>query len=186
MLPPLPRIPKSVMLPLMGVTAVFAVAVGAFLFWRVLAHYFPALEGPLKSAPQQPVAFSHLRHAGELKIACEFCHRNVTQGSAATVPAVEQCMFCHKVIGVGNVEVEKVRTAFETNTPINWVRVHRVPDHVHFVHEAHIRAQIPCSTCHGEVQTMQRIRQVRPLKMGDCVDCHRANSAPTDCVACHR
>jgi hypothetical protein len=81
-----------------------------------------------------------------------------------------------------------------TQGTIDWVRVHRVPDHVHFVHEAHIRfftaqdgveASAVCSTCHGDVTATPKIRLNRDLKMGDCVDCHRDNGAPTDCTTCH-
>ena len=148
-------------------------------------------------------------------------------------------MTCHKVVDGGlaytesegeeklsaKVEVEKLRAIHAQGDPIDWVRVHRVPDHVHFVHEAHIRffsgpksvvekvkrpeneikladarrirsdiavgeildvpASAVCSTCHGDVASMTKVRQVRALKMGDCVDCHRDNSAPTDCTTCH-
>lgn len=188
MLPPFPKIPKAVLFPALGVTALLSVVIGALVLWRILAAFFPALEGPMKSAPRQPVAFSHARHAGELGIQCEFCHRNVTTGAAATVPAVQQCMFCHEVVrgsAVNASEIDKVRTAWAEGTPINWIRVHRVPDHVRFIHEPHIRVGVACATCHGPVDTMQQVRQVRSLKMGDCVNCHRQNNAPTDCVVCH-
>lgn len=151
------------------------------------------------SGPEQPVAFTHLTHAGNLGIQCEFCHRNVDKGANASVPAVGQCMFCHKVVNNDNTqlmqesggsaraqEIQKVRDAFTSNTPINWVRVHRVPDHVRFVHEAHIKAGFQCSTCHGDIQSMERVHQVRALNMGDCLGCHRENNAPTDCSICHK
>ena len=144
--------------------------------------------------PDQPIAFPHTVHVQQLGLDCTFCHRNVTKGAAATVPAVALCMTCHKTVGDGIEEVEKLRATFEAGLPIDWVRVHRVPDHVQFVHEAHIRffmeqdgvsAAAVCSTCHGDVGSMTKVRQVRSLKMGDCVDCHRANNAPTDCTTCH-
>jgi hypothetical protein len=157
-------------------------------------------------APEQPIDFPHTVHAGEVEdggigLDCTFCHRNVAVGAAATVPAVEQCMFCHSQIkGEGSdsdtaaTEIAILRAAAEADEPINWERVHRLPDHVQFVHDAHIRffseqdniePSAVCSTCHGEVQTMTVVEQVRVLKMGDCVDCHRENSAPTDCSVCH-
>ena len=144
--------------------------------------------------PTQPIAFPHTAHVEQLGLDCTFCHRNVTRGAAATIPAVGLCMTCHKTVGDGLPEVEKLRAIFEAGQPIDWVRVHRVPDHVHFVHEAHIRffserdgvaPSAACSTCHGDVGAMTKVRQVRSLKMGDCVDCHRDNNAPTDCVTCH-
>ena len=95
---------------------------------------------------------------------------------------------------VRSLEIKKLRDAFSDGDAIDWLRVHRVPDHVHFVHEAHIKffserdgveASAVCSTCHGDVGSMEKVRQVRTLKMSDCVDCHRDNGAPTDCTTCH-
>jgi hypothetical protein len=94
-------------------------------------------------------------------------------------------MFCHHVVGAGIPEVEKVRTAWTNQQPITWERIHRMPDHVHFSHEAHVQRGVDCATCHGDVKTVQQVVQVRRLNMGDCVDCHRQNNAPTECVACH-
>ena len=144
--------------------------------------------------PDQPIAFSHERHVTDVGMDCTFCHRNVTEGAAATIPSAGLCLTCHKTVGDGNTEIEKLRTIVEGGRPIDWVRVHRVPDHGRFVHEAHIRfftqtqgveAQAVCSTCHGDVTKMTKVRQVRSLKMGDCVDCHRDYDAPTDCTTCH-
>lgn len=151
--------------------------------------------------PDQPIAFTHVTHAGVLQMDCTFCHRNVDKGSNAMVPAVQQCMFCHAAVtGEGGndptrtAEIAKVREAFDTNNPIDWIRVHRLPDTVRFVHSAHIKAlsrpgmttaQV-CATCHGNVAEMPKVGQVRPLKMGDCVACHRQNAAPTDCTTCHK
>lgn len=135
--------------------------------------------------PPQPVNFWHTVHVNTVKLDCTFCHRNATTGRFAGIPPVEQCMFCHKVVARGQSEVEKVVKASETHQPIDWIRVYRLPDHVRFVHEAHIRAGFDCATCHGDVGNMVHVRQVRELKMGDCLGCHRANSAPTDCATCH-
>ncbi len=164
------------------------------------------------AAPTQPIAFPHDKHAGlgenQAGINCLFCHRNVTDGKAATVPAVEQCMFCHKVItGTGSPnevspEIAKLRQYWDSKQPINWERVYRLPDHVRFSHEPHLTyftqyaaqpmeaAQV-CALCHGPVDTMPVVQQLPSapeggaLKMGDCVNCHRKYSAPTDCVMCH-
>lgn len=184
--------PLLLVLPVLALGGLVATVLGAALLWRVLAHYWWDLEGPLKPAPTQPVQFTHSTHAGDLGIDCLFCHRNAAQGAAATVPAVEQCMFCHRVVNPGqrgmeqvSPEINKVVEAYNTGQPINWVRVHRVPDHVQFMHAPHIRAGFECSTCHGQVETMVKVAQVRPLSMGDCVNCHRQYNAPTDCAVCH-
>lgn len=168
--------------------------IAAFVMLGVLVLAVPLAGAAATTGPDQPVGFTHVTHAGTLGIQCEFCHRNVDKGANASVPAVGQCMFCHKVVNGDNSavsaekaqEIEKVRAAFNNNEPINWVRVHRVPDHVRFVHEAHIQAGFQCSQCHGDVAGMDKVKQVRSLNMGDCLGCHRENNAPTDCTICHK
>ena len=144
----------------------------------------------LNQAPEQPIGFTHKTHAGDFGVECAFCHRNVEKGANASVPAVRQCMFCHSVVkgesAQAQKEIAKVRAAFENEQPIDWMRVHRVPDTVRFIHGAHIRAGFTCATCHGDVASMTKVEQVRKLKMGDCVSCHRNNGAPTDCTTCHK
>ena len=146
-----------------------------------------------------------------LGLDCTFCHRTVTTSAQAGIPAVQLCSFCHRVVGSeSNVQFEQLRGAgLEPFVgAINWQRVHRLPDSVRFVHDPHIRfltdnpgvignadssitglasaqpAQV-CSTCHGSVATMEKVKQVEPLKMGQCVNCHRDNNAPVDCSTCH-
>jgi hypothetical protein len=206
--------PSRKMMPLMVAGGVVTVIMG-FIVIVLLISWFSNPPFGLGNAPDQPVAFPHTAHVAENNIQCEFCHRNVTKGQAATVPAVETCLFCHKDIDGGTVtaqaEIEKVRTAFETNTPIDWERVHRLPDHVRFIHEAHIRyftdEDIPvkygingeeltttpdvaqtCTICHGDVGNKDVVQPKagQSLKMGTCLDCHRQNSAPTDCTVCHK
>lgn len=180
-------------LGVVSLAALAAVGLGATFVisaWLGLPVVFGYDEGP-----DQPIAFPHTKHVDELGLDCVFCHREVNKGAAATVPSAGLCLTCHQVIGDGLEEVERLREMVEDDErPIDWVRVHRVPDHVHFVHEAHIRFfserdNIPesavCSTCHGDVAAMEKVEQVRPLKMGDCVECHRENGAPTDCSTCH-
>ena len=180
---------------ILGIFGLGALVVVGFLLTFVVSAWFglPVVFG-FNEGPDQPIAFPHTTHVQELGLDCTFCHRNVTKGAAATIPAVGLCMTCHKTVGDGLPEVEKLRAAFDAGEPIDWIRVHRVPDHVHFVHEAHIRffteqndipASAVCSTCHGDVGSMTKVKQVRSLKMGDCVDCHRNFEAPTDCTTCH-
>lgn len=135
--------------------------------------------------PSQPLAFPHAVHAGQLGLDCAFCHRTAQTEPVAGVPAVEQCMFCHRVAGKEKPEVAKLLAAWEKATPLNWLRINRLPDTVHFDHSAHIRSDVTCATCHGPVAQMKEVTPVRSLKMGDCVECHRTRSAPTGCAACH-
>ena len=58
--------------------------------------------------------------------------------------------------------------------PINWVRIHNLPDHVYFNHAQHVTAGgVECQTCHGPVEEMEVLAQYAPLSMGWCVNCHR-------------
>jgi hypothetical protein len=157
--------------------------VGIVFFVTVLAPYF--LKGQLKQTPAQPISFSHQVHVQVAGLQCAFCHRTAADGVSAGYPDLQQCMFCHDVVGQGQPEIEKVRQAWQQQTPVDWVRIHRMPDHVRFVHNAHVQAGIPCSTCHGDVAQMTQDVQVRSLKMNDCVACHQQMSAPTGCGTCH-
>lgn len=139
----------------------------------------------LNQPPEQPVAFTHSFHVSNLGLNCAFCHRNAGQSVEAGMPPVEQCMFCHTVVGAGNPEIEKVRSAWISQKPIEWKRVYRVPDVVRFTHEPHIRAQVDCSACHGQVEKMGLARQESPVGMPQCINCHRQRGAPTDCSFCH-
>ena len=157
-----------------------------------------AMGGTVTGPPDQPIAFDHTVHAGDAGIACEFCHRGVTTQASATVPAVEQCMFCHAVVATDRPEIQLLQAHWETNMPVNWTRVHRLPDHVDFTHAPHIQIGIECSTCHGDVASMEQVQQVRSLNMGDCQNCHRQGvertvdgrtetvAGPLDCAACHK
>lgn len=169
----MPRLP----LIILGAAVIVALALAALGVSAATAR--------LNQPPQQPIAFSHSFHVSELGLACAFCHRNAAQGVAAGVPSVEQCMFCHTVVGAGNPEIEKVRSASANQKPIDWQRVYRLPDHVRFTHEPHIRAQLDCSACHGQVEKMTQVRQAAPLGMAQCLACHRQREGPTDCSFCH-
>ncbi|HLF04475.1 MAG TPA: hypothetical protein VI855_04605 [Dehalococcoidia bacterium] len=203
-------LPKGKALPLI-LAGLAVTAIMAFVVVVLLISWYSNPPFGLGNAPPQPIAFPHTVHAGTpeqggMGIQCEFCHRNVTKGAAATVPAVEQCLFCHKTATgspgtVAAAEIAKIQASFNEDRPIDWERVHRLPDHVRFVHEAHIRfftqgttpeTQLPveqvCSKCHGDVPSMTVVKpmQNQSLKMGTCLDCHRQNSVPTDCTVCHQ
>ena len=140
--------------------------------------------------PENGLIFPHNVHAGteagQLALECEFCHRTAEISRAATVPSLEQCMFCHKVVGDASERVGIVRAAWEAGEPLEWIRQHRIPDHTQFRHEPHLTAGFACSECHGDVGSVaDQVTQVRVLEMGDCVGCHKQNSAPTQCATYH-
>jgi hypothetical protein len=95
-------------------------------------------------------------------------------------------MGCHKIVAAqGNPEVQKLHQYWTKREPIPWVRIHKLAGFVHFPHKRHVQAGLPCQSCHGAVETMQRVAQVAPLTMGWCVSCHAERQAPLDCVVCH-
>ncbi len=123
--------------------------------------------------PTQPVPFSHKLHAGDLEISCQYCHTGVEVSAHSPVPPTSTCMNCHSVVKNESPNLELVRSSWETGTPIKWRRVHKVPDYVRFDHSRHIRAEIDCASCHGKVEEMGVVTQMKPLNMGWCLDCHR-------------
>lgn len=179
----LPRVTLKQTLILAGATAPLLLGGAGVL---AILLFLMASGGTATPAPQQPIAFDHSVHAGDAAIPCEFCHRGVGTQAAATVPSVEQCMFCHSVVKTDSPQIQLLQAHWDTQTPVNWTRVHRVPDHVRFVHAPHIQAGVACETCHGDVASMEEVKQVRSLAMGDCQGCHRENSASLDCATCHK
>lgn len=123
--------------------------------------------------PVQPIPFSHRLHAGELAIDCRYCHTSVEVAAAASVPTVDTCMNCHRLVARDSEQLAALRDSAETGEPLRWVRVHKIPEYAYFHHGAHIAAGVGCSSCHGDVAAMDEIRQVEPLSMGWCLDCHR-------------
>jgi hypothetical protein len=122
----------------------------------------------------QPVPFSHQHHAWELGIDCRYCHTAVEKSASAGVPATETCMSCHSQIWTNSPLLKPVRDSYETNTPIKWNRVNKVPEFVYFNHSIHIARGINCNQCHGPVQNMHITWKGNPFQMVWCLECHRA------------
>ena len=156
----------------------FAVFIIAALGFKAVINGLFSVGVQQGYAPKQPIAFSHKIHAGEYEIDCKYCHTGVTKGKNATIPSVNICMNCHNQIksgtNTGEGEIGKIVRAFNENKPIEWVRVHNLPDLAYFNHSQHVNVgNIECETCHGAVQEMDVVRQHSLLTMGWCIDCHR-------------
>jgi len=123
--------------------------------------------------PEQPVNFSHKLHAGELGMDCRYCHTSVEKSQEAIIPPTQTCMNCHSVVDVESDELAVVRDSWETDKPIEWVRVHMLPDYAYFDHSVHVTAGVGCASCHGRVDQMEVVMQTEPLSMSWCLDCHR-------------
>ncbi|MCB9232453.1 MAG: cytochrome c3 family protein [Bacteroidia bacterium] len=137
--------------------------------------------------PVQPIKFSHTVHAGTLKMDCQYCHSGASLGKNAWIPSVNVCMNCHNASGVGEgtitgtEEIAKIREAYDTGVPVEWVRIHNLPDHAYFNHQQHVVAgKVACQTCHGPVETMDEVYQFSPLSMGWCINCHRTTRVDRD------
>lgn len=177
----------------LAMVAVVLVAVGAVAFVSSQAPQTPPAEAGADSAAAaegavQPIAFPHDIHAGENQIDCQYCHFSAERSVDAGIPPVSSCMGCHLIIpGTQNPEeVQKLRDFWQRREAIPWVRIYKVPDHVHFPHLRHVAAGVECQQCHGQVEEMAVIEEVaQPLEMGWCVSCHQQEQASLDCAVCH-
>lgn len=149
--------------------------------------------------PEQPIYYSHKVHAGTNQINCLYCHGGAYEGKHANIPSVNVCMNCHMDINEykgaaifredgtevnGTEEIKKLYAAagWDAETkkytspgkPIEWIKIHSLPDHVYFNHSQHTKAgKVQCQTCHGEITNMGEVYQFAELSMGWCVNCHR-------------
>ena len=140
-------------------------------------------------APRQPVPFSHAQHAGQLGIDCRYCHVGVDKGPHSTLPPTQTCMNCHTSVKttarvvdpdnnnaeivVPNPSLTPVFESWKTGKPVEWIRVHDLPDYAYFNHSAHVNRGVSCVSCHGRVDQMDVVSQAQPLSMAWCLDCHR-------------
>jgi hypothetical protein len=146
---------------------------------------------------RQPIFFRHDIHAGQFKIACQYCHYSVAESSEPGIPSVQTCMGCHQVISgtdsTDRAEIRKLRQFWAdredpAKPKLEWVRLHTLARHAHFPHSRHIKALGPnaCQTCHGDVARMpQMFRANNVNNMGFCISCHVERKVNRDCTACH-
>nr|WP_294950188.1 c-type cytochrome [uncultured Mucilaginibacter sp.] len=135
--------------------------------------------------PVQPIKYSHKLHAGAMKIECQYCHTGAFKSKNASIPSLNVCMNCHKAVKTESPEIHKIYDAlgydpatakYDTTKahPIEWVRVHNLPDLAYFNHSQHtVVGAIKCQTCHGQIQEMQEVYQYSPLTMKWCIQCHK-------------
>jgi Cytochrome c7 and related cytochrome c len=121
----------------------------------------------------QPIPFSHKHHVGDDGIDCRYCHTTVEKSAFAGLPSTDTCMTCHSQIWKDSSMLAPVRSSLATNRPLQWNRVHDLPDYVYFNHSIHVAKGIGCSTCHGRVDQMPLIRKTQTLYMKWCLECHR-------------
>ncbi len=144
-----------------------AFAIGAMWYW------FSPKYTDVGYQPAQPVEFSHKLHAGDLGMDCRYCHNTVERGRFAAVPPTQTCMNCHKIVRADSPKLAAVRESAATGKPIEWTRVHMLPDYAYFDHSSHLAAGVGCQSCHGRIDQMAVVKQEQPLSMSWCLDCHR-------------
>jgi len=141
--------------------------------------------------PIQPIKFSHQLHSGINKVDCQYCHAGAFTSKHASIPSLNVCMNCHNYVnasekydGKTSPEIMKIYNALDYNEdtkvygnntkPIEWIRIHNLPDLAYFNHSQHVSvAGIECQKCHGPIQTMEEVYQYSPLTMKWCINCHR-------------
>src|SRR5713226_333031 len=122
---------------------------------------------------EQPVQFSHKHHVGDDGIDCRYCHTSVETAASAGMPSTAICMNCHRQIWADSPYLEPVRASFKTGKPLEWIRVHDLPDFAYFNHSIHVNKGVGCSTCHGRIDQMPVVSQANSLQMEWCLECHR-------------
>ena len=189
------------------------VALAGGLVTSLVWYYFSPSNTQVGYQPRQPVPYSHLLHAGQMGMDCRYCHANIERAAHAMIPPTQTCMNCHSLVRTTSARLAPVRESWESGQALEWVKVHRLPDHAYFDHSVHLSAGVGCVECHGRVDQMDVVRQVQSLSMAWCLDCHRnpgprirpldqitnmdpslsgtaqpprAINPPTTCSGCHR
>ena len=142
--------------------------------------YTNYIGGGVGRSPVQPVKFPHPVHVNTLKMNCVFCHSAAFKSSDPGLPAVGTCMGCHAIVGGDRPEIKKLTEYYNKKQPVPWVRVHKVPEYVHFPHMRHVNAGVTCQSCHGQVNNMPQVFQYASLNMGWCVSCHVNGYSPAE------
>ena len=167
-------------------------ACAAFLILLAVAGKAEAPEAPdTTTPPAEPatpagIPFSHAQHAGTHRLDCLLCHGQAATEAEANIPSARDCYVCHWSIAADRPAILELERQVSQRVALHWPAQVRLPAHVRFRHDPHVRAGIDCARCHGQVAEMAEVRPVQPLTMGFCVDCHRTEGATHDCMACHQ
>ncbi len=138
-----------------------------------------------RTAPEQPLPFSHKQHVSTNGMKCQQCHPVPDPGDFATLPKTALCMGCHSSVKTDSPHIKKLAGLHAENKRVPWAGVYRVPDWVSFSHRKHVTSGASCEDCHGPVAERAVLRREKDLSMAACMDCHRAKRASNDCLLCH-
>lgn len=137
------------------------------------------------ASPEQPIPFPHAAHT-ENQIDCAFCHEFADRAASAGIPRTELCGSCHSAMPRESAATKKLAEYVDNEEQIDWVRLYQLPQFSYFPHKWHVRADIACATCHGDIGSSTRAVRHMTLEMDWCVSCHEERGAPVDCVVCHK
>ena len=143
----------------------YAVALGYYALWPTTTV--------VGYTPEQPVPYSHALHAGEMGMDCRYCHNTVDRTAAAAVPPTDTCMNCHELVRNGSEKLIPVLESHATGMPVQWKRIHDLPDFVYFDHSAHVSRGVSCVSCHDRIDKAVVVSHEEMLSMGWCLRCHR-------------
>jgi hypothetical protein len=132
------------------------------------------------------VTFDHAIHAGKNGISCLDCHAFADRSPVAGIPSERKCMGCHKFVARDKPAVQALAQRFDAGQPLRWPRVVALPDFIYFSHRMHVRKNVECKECHGDVAAMSAVVQERPFTMGRCLACHDDRGATHECLSCHK
>jgi hypothetical protein len=179
-----------------AIPGLLALATGA-----VMLSAYSGASSSQHSSHVQPINFPHTVHVQKLGMNCLYCHNAANKSMDPGMPAVSTCMGCHNLIGPDRPKTDLGPQRHSTELaklykyadqagvgagmgpnakPIPWVRIHKLPEYVHFPHTRHINIGVTCQTCHGQVQKMDRVYQYATLNMGWCVSCHVNGYSPKE------
>ena len=182
--------------------ATLIIAGAVMLFLGAFGYKFGMEEVGVQQgyAPTQPINFSHKIHAGQYEMDCKYCHSTVEKSKSASIPSLNTCMNCHKYVkaaekynGKTSPEIQKIYNAigFDGDNmeyiegydqkPIEWIRIHNLPDLAYFNHSQHVVVgKVECQTCHGPIEEMEKVYQYSNLQMGWCINCHREHGIDSE------
>jgi hypothetical protein len=156
---------------------VFLIALALLLFAAVaLMGWRMSATDVTFDAVQQPIPFSHKHHVGDIGLDCRYCHTTVEKSSTAGLPSTQICLSCHSQLFKDVPALAPLHASALSGVPIQWNRVHDLPDFVYFDHSIHVNKGVACIECHGHIDQMPLTSRVVSLDMQWCLQCHRSAS----------
>ena len=149
---------------------------------QAVRHFFG-----IRPEPVQPFPYTHQVHIERVQMQCVDCHEGVATGPMAKIPGINTCWGCHEFVVSEAPALKTMAEYIDRGEDFQWQRVYGWNEeaHVRFNHSPHIKAEVQCATCHGDVGQMTVAERVVDHSMGFCINCHKERGASNDCLTCH-